>query len=195
MCVAPQPDFGRVLARIVTGSTSARSPELPAAKLQQDNRVHHVAASSASAGTWKTISNLTRIRPHRHAHTALQFYRPKSAPRAGTLRGVSRVPQTPGNVADMAMAVPPAWSRRQTKAAATKLTMPTACANGSNKGRSRQSFHRQPHDGRPILWTARPTNAETSSNACSASLKTGDASQPDMTAMRKTISLASLSQP
>jgi hypothetical protein len=38
-------------------------------------------------------------------------------------------------------------------------------------------------------------HAETSSNACSASLKTGDASQPDMTAMRKTIYLASLSQP
>jgi hypothetical protein len=127
-----------------------RSPKLPAAKLQQDNRVHHVAASSASAGTWKTISNLTKIRPHRHAHTALQFYRPKSAPRSGTLRGISRVPRTPGNVADIAMAVPPAWSRRQTKAAATKLTMPTACANGSNKA------------------------------------------QPDMTAMRKTISLASL---
>ena len=77
----------------------------------------------------------------------------------------------------------------------TKLTTSTACANGSNKGRSKQSFHPPPHAGRPILWTARPTNAETSSNECSASSRTGDASQPDMTAMRKTISLVSPSQP
>src|SRR5208283_5981644 len=58
----------------------------------------------------------------------------------------------------------------------TKLTTPTACANGSNKERSKQSFRPQPHDGRPILWTPKPTNAETSSNACSASLRTGGVS-------------------
>src|ERR1700737_2245027 len=91
------------------------------------------------------------------------------------------------------------WQRHQTPDQSgcwqTKLTTPTACANGSNKGRSKQSFHPQPHAGRPILWTAGPTNAEISSNACSASSRTGDASQPDMTAMRKTISLVSPSQP
>jgi IS5 family transposase len=61
--------------------------------------------------------------------------------------------------------------------------------------RSKQSFHPPPHAGRPILWTAGPTNAEISSNECSASSRTGDASQPEMTAMRKTISLVSPSQP
>jgi hypothetical protein len=77
----------------------------------------------------------------------------------------------------------------------TKLTTPTACANGSSKGRSKQSFRPPPHDGHLILWIAKPTNAATALNACSASLRTGGVSQPDMTAMRKTISLGSLSQP
>src|SRR3981081_1477801 len=54
----------------------------------------------------------------------------------------------------------------------TKLTTPTACANGSTKGRDKQSFHPQPHAGRPILWTAGPTNAEISSNEQAQELAT-----------------------
>src|SRR6202045_2627139 len=103
---------------------------------------------------------------------------------------------TPGNVADITMAAPLLGAvARPKRLLADKAYDATACANGSNKGRSKPSFHPQPHAGRPIPWTAGPTNAEISSNECSASSRTGGASQPDMTAMRQTISLVSPSQP
>jgi hypothetical protein len=72
---------------------------------------------------------------------------------------------TPGNVAFRSL--PP--SPDQSGCWPTKLTTPTACAKGSDKARSKQSFHRPPQDGRLIRSTPKPTNAETLSNACSAS--------------------------
>jgi Transposase DDE domain len=104
---------------------------------------------------------------------------------------------TPGNVADITMAAPLLGAVARPKRLLADKAYDADCLRKwlKQRKRSKQSFHPPPHAGRPILWTAGPTNAEISSHECAASSRTGDASQPEMTAMRKTISLVSPSQP
>ena len=77
----------------------------------------------------------------------------------------------------------------------TRPTTPTACADGSSIERSERPFPPPPRGARHTRSIAPPISAETSSNACSASSRIGDASQPDTTASLETISPASLSPP
>jgi hypothetical protein len=91
-----------------------------------------------------------------------------------------------GNVTDITMAA----SLLGAVARPKRLLVADSLRKWLKQGRSKQSFHPQPHAGRPILWTAGPTRRNLT-NECSASSRTGDASQPDMTAMRKTIFLVS----
>ena len=78
---------------------------------------------------------------------------------------------TPGNVADVVMAIPllGASSQNQSACWRTRPTTQTACADGSSKGRSEQPFPPPPPGAPRTRSIAPPISAETSSNACSAS--------------------------
>jgi len=103
---------------------------------------------------------------------------------------------TPGNVADITIAAPLLGAvARPKRLLADKAYDADSLRKWLKQRKVKAVVPSTASAGRPILWTAGPTNAEISSNECSASSRTGGGSQPDMTAMRKTISLVSPSQP
>jgi len=103
---------------------------------------------------------------------------------------------TPGNVADITMAAPLHGAvARPKRLLADKAYDADSLHKWLKQRKIKAVIPSTASRRQPYPLDSRSINVETSSNACSASSRTGDASQPDMTAMRKTIFPASLSQP
>jgi IS5 family transposase len=103
---------------------------------------------------------------------------------------------TPGNVADITMAAPLLGAvARPKRLLADKAYDADSLRKWLKQRKVKAVIPSTDSRRTPYPLDSRPTNAEISSNECSAGSRTGDASQPDMTAMPKTISLVSPSQP
>ena len=103
---------------------------------------------------------------------------------------------TPGNVADITMAAPLLGAvARPKRRLADKAYDADSLRNWLKQRKAKAVVPSTASRRTPYSLDGRAYKLEISSNECSASSRTGDASQPDMTAMRKTISLVSPPQP
>ncbi len=96
---------------------------------------------------------------------------------------------TPGNIADISMAIPLIQIIEPPKRLlADKAYDADKLPTGLTPNRSLQSFHQPLSNGRLILSIGQPASDAMSSSACSESSKTGDGSKLDMIGSRQTAS-------